>query len=564
MFDCRFMYERILRRASHFKLPSLAILLYSLLLRIPFIQGYGLGDDSAYLDLILQLLNGHYPEVKTIGQYPYRPAWLIPLWLSVSLLGWSDFSLVAYPLLCGVVTPPLMYFWLVSLPSRKVRRVAFISSLIFATFPSTIFHSTVLSNDTCMFFWVILSSVYFGKTLQAIFSGGNKVTAVTFLLISSFAALLAYQVKVSALPTLAIYYSISLALLAIAHRRDCLRILISKITFLSAALYALPFIGIQLIYLLRTGDLFGNIRGEILFYERSIPERYYSGGISNDSILDIYPRSLLFSEGFPDYRFFYSSIFIWLSLAIAILWVAILLLHPMFSTHSLKSKKRRIIWASTPLIFYTASLLFYLFLQYWPAKSHPFYLPNNFTGRSERYIIPLLPLLIASSCVAALGIREVLPNPWRTYFGNLSFLVLLVAVSFAGYSTKIVDFVQRDKRSDMKVLASFLEANVTPCRDRPFIIDIDGRNHLLFEMKMKAQFQSLFFIGDDFNLQQLEGCILAGGSRRYAISSPPKIELDRFKMEYDFEVIFQAPFRPEAWRLSPMQLIHFKKKASSL
>lgn len=245
-------------RANRFE--YILILLYSTLLRVFFIQGYGLGDDSPYLDLISYIAQGAYPEIGDVGQYPYRPGWLLPLGLSVAVFGYSDLSLVAYPFLCGLLTPLLLYHWIRSLPENPYPQIALIASIVYASFPLTIFHSTVLSNDTPMFFWILLSTIFFSKVLNSTISAGsNKFIFVLLTVVASISAIFAYQVKVSAIPSIAVYYLLQTLVIFKANKNRFFSFDVLRRSLLFVFIYGLPFVGVQLFYLKKTGHFFGNI-----------------------------------------------------------------------------------------------------------------------------------------------------------------------------------------------------------------------------------------------------------------------------------------------------------------
>lgn len=296
-------------------------------------------------------------------------------------------------------------------------------------------------------------------------------------------------------------------------------------------------------------------------YELWIPKHYYTGELSNLQILNIYPHALFFQSGFSGYQYLISSIYIWICCFITALFFAALVGRIL---RNMSSTKLRLSFAKASvgmtMMFFLAAVVLYLFFQYWPAKLTPFYLTNNFTGRSERYIIPLLPLILIFSCLAYFWLLMILPNLWMRVFRILVVALVCIATVIAGYSITVKDFFLRDKRVDMKLLAHYIMENETPCHGKVLIIDVDGRNHLKFEMGWKDPFQFLHFFGSDLSIHQPEGCLVTGGSRREGVTHPYPVDIGQFEEDYHFERIFEAPLRKYIWRTTPVTLWHFKRR----
>ncbi|MBS3052281.1 MAG: glycosyltransferase family 39 protein [Candidatus Aenigmarchaeota archaeon] len=158
----------------------LIILFFSLILRLIFFSGDGLGDDPVYFAAFKNIYNGHI----TNSQYYYRFSYWIPLIIIWKLFGISEFTFILPVLLSSLGNIYLVYLIAKELFDFKT---GIIASVLMAVNPFEVLNATLMSTDVNLSLYM-LSSVYFFITAQ-------KKYSKTRLLISALFVFLAFVNK---------------------------------------------------------------------------------------------------------------------------------------------------------------------------------------------------------------------------------------------------------------------------------------------------------------------------------------------------------------------------------
>lgn len=358
-----------------------------LLLRWIFAIGPALGDDDSYVSLVKEVLRGEYPPLGTLGVVEYRPAWFLPIAASIRLLGWTPRALVLYPVVAGAFLPLLTALWL----RRHLPRESpapLLCAIILACYPTLFVDSLMLVNDTVVIFWCLVSVNLFGSACARLIdppAGGPGRWSITgFSLLAGAAFAAAYQAKITAIPTLGIWMAADLFLQF--SRRGWPPRARWRPVVLASVVFLLPALAVQCIYKAKTGELLGNITGEMRSYEILVPASYYSGELSVKKNLWPYVEQLFLADGPEGFKVYLHGAWTWvvpgLGLLAALFW------------RRLRAPERTV--AAT---FLCVAVAVFLFLEFWPSKLSPHYLPNSFTGRSWRYLDVLAPALSAGAAV---------------------------------------------------------------------------------------------------------------------------------------------------------------------
>lgn len=523
-------------RDSHLLILA-AITLAALVIHWFLAMGYALGDDGSYSDLIHQILDGSYPDIGPVGQYEYRPMWLLPLAASVRLLGWTDHGLVLYPLITGSFVPLLSALWLRRhLPAGS--KAPLLCAGILALYPTLFVDSLMLVNELPMIFWCLLCVNLFGAAYARLVDGRRGPFAWTgpaFLAGIAFAA--AYQVKVSAVPILGLWLAGELALLV--FRLGWPKVQPTRHLTLAALVFLLPAFGVQTFYFAKIGHPLGNFIGEVRFYDGDLPGEYFQGKLRYDGLFLRYLEQLFLPFGDEGYQAFLHGAWAWigvgLALALGCFW------------RRLPRQERMV-----ALVFFASSLAVFLFLEFWPTRLRPYYVPNCNGGRPWRYMDVIAPGIAAWTAVM-LTLPGISPRPklsaLRTGLISLGLLV-------AGYSLVIRWFEFEDRTSDFRRVARDSATVLEPYRELPQIIDIDGYAQLRFALRWPSRPELRANLSDLLDLRRSPAvCVWTGGARRDSLDGETAWAPDRIRFLGNKLVLvhtWEALRRP--WRHNPLQL----------
>lgn len=481
-----------------------AITLVGLIARWMLAVGFMLGDDISYTDLIRDFMGGHYMQIGAIGQYSYRPMWVYPLAFSIKLFGWSRHTLVLYPVVTGSLIPLLMALWIRRhLPRGSMAPV--LCAAILACYPTLFVDSLVLANEIPMIFWCLTCVNVFGLAFAQLAQSPRltsrpwRLGAWSFL--AGVALCAAYQVKSAAIPVLGLWLTADLLLQVRRHGWPKWWPLA-----LAAVAFVLPVIGVQAFYYSKVGHPLGNFVGELRLYELGLPPEYFQGKIDNTGILSQYPLQLFDLDGYPGYRILWHGIWAWLGLGLAVLgclgWKKIPADH-------------RVLTGA--LILVTVGL--FLFLEFWPTRLKPYYMPNCFAGRPWRYMDVMGPTL-----AAWIAILLTLPKLFdRWFFHVLRIVLLAVGFGVAGYGIMVRCYEFGDRASEFRRVAED-KAILAPYLDVPHFIDMDGFGAMRATLGLPERPE---LIGQGSGAEKIildfrryrGGCVWTGGARRYGVSA---------------------------------------------
>ena len=364
-----------------------AITVVSLIVRWIFAVGSALPDDDGYVVPLKAILQGEYPPIPAIGQYEYRPAWLLPVAASLRLLGWTAHGLVLYPVITGSFWPLLTALWLRRhLPHGSQAPV--LCAVILACYPVVFVDSLMFVNEMPLIFWCLLCVNLFGGAYSRLAdsppTAPKRLAWIGFTLLAGSAFAAAYQVKVTAMPMLGIWLGTEFSLQV--TRRGWPGRKRWALLLLATAIFLLPSLGVQLFYQAKTGHLFANFAGELDFYKSRLPGSYPSGQFRLHDILSSYWEQLFLPFGPVGFRVLLHGVWIWgtlvLGLIAAVFW------------RRLPAPERAVAF-----VFLCSAIGLFLFLEFWPFKLRPYYLPISFDTRPWRYTDVFAPLVAAGAAV---------------------------------------------------------------------------------------------------------------------------------------------------------------------
>jgi len=523
-----------------------ALTVVGLLLRWIFAIGAALGDDDSYVSLVKAILRGEYPAVGTMGVVEYRPAWFLPIAASIRLLGWTPRGLVLYPIVTGAFLPLLTALWLRRhLPGES--RAPVLCALILACYPTLFVDSLMLVNDTAVIFWCLVSVNLFGsaysRMIDAPHSGRDPLawTGLSLLAGASFAA--AYQAKITAIPTLGLWLATELFLLV--NRRGWPERKRWSAILLAAVVFLLPSLAVQCFYKAKTGHFLGNITGEMQSYEILVPESYFRGQLSVKANLWPYVEQLFFPYGSEGFKVYLHGAWIFVTPALG-------LLAALF-WRRLRAPER-----SVALVFLCSAIAVFLFLEFWPSKLVPYYLPNSFTGRSWRYVDVLAPSLAA--CVSVILTLPGVFDGWLLRALRNGFLCGCFGV--AGYSLVVRYHGFQDSTVDCRLAAEAARGPLAAYFRLPQLADPEGCEQLA---------QALGW-PDDSPLRPMPThvldlrnsppvCLWTGGSRRQGMNADASWAPDRLEVLGGEVVLLHTfPGLQRNWRPRVLQWWFFRPK----
>jgi hypothetical protein len=502
--------------------------------------GYALGDDSPYTDMIHGILEGAYPAIGSIGQYEYRPMWLLPLAASVRLLGWTEHGLVLYPLVTGSLVPLLSALWLRRhLPAGS--KAPLLCAVILAVYPTIFVDSLMLVNEMPMIFWCLLCVNLFGLTYARLvdcrpgLAGLFSWIALSFLAGIAFAS--AYQVKVTAVPILGLWLIGEFAL-----QLNCLgwpKVQPKRQIALAGLAFLVPAFGLQTFYFVKIGHPLGNFIGEFRFYDGCLPSEYFQGKLRFDGIFMAYVQHLFLPFGDKGYQSVLHGAWAWIgvgsALALACFW------------RRLPRQERTV-----AMVFFASTVAVFLFLEFWPVRLKPYYVPNCYSGRPWRYMDVMAPGIAAWTAVV-LTLPEISLRP---KLSALRIGVVSAGLFVAGYCLVVRYFEFEDRSSDFRRVRTDCATILDPYRELLQIIDLDGCGQLRFSLGWPRHPEVRANLSDLLDLRRSPAaCVWTGGARRESLDGDIAWSPDRIRfLGRELVLIHTWEALRQPWRHHPLQL----------
>jgi hypothetical protein len=492
-----------------------AITLVGLLARWVFALGAALPDDDGYVECVKRILPGHYTYIPPVGQYEYRPAWLVPIAASLRLLGWTAHGLVLYPLITGAFWPLLTALWLRRhLPPRSPAPV--LCAVILACYPVLFVDSLMLVNEMPLIFWCLLCVLFFGSAYARIADSAptprERVSWIVLALLAGSAFAAAYQVKVTAIPLLGIWLAAEFLLQVV--RRGWPGRKSRAALSLASAVFVLPSFGVQLFYLAKTGDFLDNIAGEMRFYELKVPESYLSGQFKLDQVLPTYLEQLFLPFGPDGFRVLLHGPWIWVVLALGVFAVVF--------WRRLPAAERTVAF-----VFLGSALGLFLFFEFWPFRLRPYYLPISFDVRPWRYTDVFAPLVAAFAAIIL-----TLPGVFdRWILGALRCCLLGACFGVCGYCLVVRYHMFEDNTADYRRAALESTTSLKSYCRLPQLIDGSGYWQFIDALGFPERSQLRLTDTRFLDLRSSPPvCIWTGGARREGLSpesawSPDQMEV---------------------------------------
>ncbi len=525
-----------------------AITVVSLFLRWMLAVGAALPDDDGYVGLVKTILRGQYPLIPSIGQYEYRPAWLLPIAASIRLLGWTARGLVSYPVIAGGCWPLLTALWLRRHLARR-SQAPVLCAVILACYPVLFVDSLMLVNEMPLIFWCLLCVNLFGWAYSGLTdpppATHQRRSWIGFTLLAGAAFAVAYQVKITALPMLGIWLATEFLLQVI--RRGWPERKRWAVLSLAAAIFVIPSVCVQLYYRAKLGNLFGNIAGELSFYELRLPGNYLSGQLRLSDILSPYYEQLFLPVGPDGFQVFLHGAWIWVTLGLgviaAVFW------------RRLPAPERAVAF-----VFLGSAVGLFLFLEFWPFRLRPHYLPISFDCRPWRYTDVFGPPVAACAAVIL-----TLPGVFdRWILGALRCCLLGACFGIAGYCLIVRYHIFEDNTADYRRAALASTTSLESYGRLPQLIDEGGswqfNAALGWPEKTPLQVSRTQFL----DLRDSPPvCIWTGGARREGLEPDLVWSPDQMEILGGKAVLirtFDAPRRP--WRSRVLQLWLFQPQAT--
>ena len=522
----------------------LAITLTGLIARWIFAIGVALPDDPGYATPLGFILRGEYPSLGYMGQGEFRPGWLLPIGASLRWLGWTALGVALYPIVTGSLIPLLTALWLRrNLPRGS--RAPVLCAVILACYPILSVDSLMWIIDVALIFWCLVCVNLFGSAYGTLM--GSPLTVwrhlswIVLSILAGAAFSVSYQVKITALPLLGIWLTTEV-LLQIDRRGWPT----GKRLFLllpAAALFLLPSLGVQLFYQSKTGHFFGNFQAEMRMYSVKLPEGFLSGNYQPGDLYSQYVEQLLFPFGPEGFRVLLHGIWIWVALGFGVV--------------------AGVLWRRLPapgrsiaFIFLFSALGLFLFIEFWPFRLWPHYLPISFDGRPCRYTE-----ILAPPVAAFLAVILTLPGIYdRWLFGALRCGLLSVGFGICGYSLVVRYHKYEDSTADYRAAAEASTTWLNSYFRLPQIMDEDASEQFteILGWPDKTPFQPLRSRFLDLR-NSPPACIWTGGARREAMSADSAWPPDRMRiLGGDVVLIHTFPGLRRPWRSRPLQLWFFR------
>jgi len=474
----------------------ICICLFGVVWRLYCFAGFVMGDDPAYADYVLSILNGSYPSLCDTCVFSFRPVLLLSTAACMKLFGWNQFSFVLPILLCSVATIPVVYLLGKQLFDGSAGLVA---AFLLAVYPLNVSHATTMTNDIMLSFLIALSALFF---MQAMAGSGRK--ALLCFMISGVVLGLAMGVKINSAAVIVLFCAVFL--FDGIKRRAINR---GALLFFAAwgAVQGVFF----LVYQLKTGNPFAHLQAEFIFNNKYIASGYDGTWHQVKNILLYYPRYMFcfLAEGHQGYRFHpYGYFYYVFAAAVAFLVIA---------------KERPAVF---PLVW--AGYLFAV-MEFSPLKLLPVYQPIHRLPRFlEILTVPVV--LLIGLCIT------------RAWKQNVVSRVLCIAVVAALTASSLYEahkksFFYRDSIRDGKRAYEFVKDRAFP----QVITDQEMKNLLLFHSRFSLRSTLKSFEYNQPRYQQ-GSLLIFGGSRRQDMPPsytgqfyPRAHQLQRWKKVIEFD-----------------------------
>lgn len=319
-----------------------SILIFGLCLRCLLMVGFALGDDPAYAQYAYLITQGIYPPLCDLCVFSFRPILLLPVALSLKLLGWSEFNFVLPILVSSLISIYLIYGLGKALFDQQTGLVA---AFFLAIFPLNLVHASTLSNDLMLSMLVALAMLLF---LRGFFLEGVKTT-ICFIGAGCVLGS-ATGVKINAVPLVGLFMAIALYY-GWKERRWRRGVLLFLLSWLTVQLV------FSTVYYVQTGNFFAHIHVELNFNKTYNPSGFVHAPGHLKNVLLYYPRLLLGlqTEGHPGYTFYPYGFF-----------------YPVFFLGAIYCVCKRERNAVLPLLWFT---YVFLLMEFFPLRISPYYQP---------------------------------------------------------------------------------------------------------------------------------------------------------------------------------------------
>jgi hypothetical protein len=345
-----------------------SILLVALALRCLFMAGFVLGDDPTYGLYAHMIIQGMYPPLCDLCVFAFRPLLLLPVALSLDVLGWSEFNFILPILAASLISIYLIYALGRLLFDTQTGLAA---GFLLAVFPLDLVHATTLTNDILLGMLVALAMLLFLKGLRRQHERSIIGCIAAGLILGS-----ATGVKLNALPLVGLFIIIGIA----NPRRE-------KTGGKGVWCFLLSWAAVQLIfaavYYALTGDFLAHIRVELNYDTMYNPSCFVNSPGHLKNVLLYYPALMLGlqTEGHPGYTFLPYGF-----------------LYPVFLVGVIYCVCRRERGLAIPLLWFAYA---FLMMEFSPMRISPYYQPIH---RLARFLAPasIPAILVTALCVRRL------------------------------------------------------------------------------------------------------------------------------------------------------------------
>ncbi|MCM0605443.1 MAG: hypothetical protein KA715_05085 [Xanthomonadaceae bacterium] len=387
----------------------LLIIFFAAVIRLFYASGYGLGDDSSYVFQINSILSGRYHYYPPYDVFALRPSIILPLALSVKLLGQNEIAFILPVFIASLITLFSCYQITKIIWDEKT---ALFSTLALSLFPLDWIFSTLMCNDIVAgaYLWGGLALAISGLTRSQV-----KINMRVFL--GSFIMAFATGVKPSLLFAFFPAGIIALgAIMKLQKTKDWKPLLITAFSGV-----AMGFLILMTFYYLLTGNPFENFLAELRLNHTFFLREYE---FHREYYLKLYPK-LFFSitpwETTPTFYHPYGMFFIFTFISLV-------------TVNLLKMEGA---WISS--LSFTVILLI---MQFYPLQLFPTYVP---IARLPRYIsITALPASMVIGLLCAF-----LYSKGRTSQAALTLFSLVYSVTSI-LSVRAASMIHNDCMADSR------------------------------------------------------------------------------------------------------------------